>query len=73
MRSCVLTVRAQSFFNYDGFSVVTGNTIRNVIAAAVAVFIVMLILLASIPAASLVLLMVALCDVGLFGTCGVQP
>ncbi len=38
---------SRSFFNYDGFDVVTSLTVRNVIAAAVAVFIVMLILLVS--------------------------
>ncbi|KAF5838333.1 hypothetical protein DUNSADRAFT_3004 [Dunaliella salina] len=57
----------ESFYNYDGFDVVTSLTLRNVITAAVAVFIVMLILLANIPAALLVLAMIVLCDVGLFG------
>jgi len=58
---------SRSFYNYDGFDMVTSLTLRNVITAAVAVFIVMLILLANIPAALLVLAMIVLCDVGLFG------
>ncbi|KAF5826705.1 patched family-domain-containing protein [Dunaliella salina] len=56
-----------AFFSYDSYRVVVDNTLRTVIAACVAVFVVMVIMLASIQGSLLVLAMVVLSDVGLFG------
>ena len=56
-----------AFLFYDGFRVITWETIRNVIMAGVGVFVMNVIVLASIPMAAIVVGMVALTDVMLFG------
>lgn len=56
-----------TFLFYDGFRVITRETILNVAMAGVAVFLVTTILLADLTAAICVGLMVALTDIGLFG------
>lgn len=55
------------FLFYDSLRVVVQQTIKNVVLAGVAVFLLCMITLADIGGAFLVLLMVALTDVVLFG------
>lgn len=56
-----------AFLFFDGYRVITWETIRNVIMAGVGVFVMNVIVLASVPMALVVVLMVALTDVMLFG------
>jgi len=56
-----------AFLFFDGYRVIAWETIRNVIMAAVGVFVMNVIVLASIPMALIVVAMVALTDVMLFG------
>ena len=58
---------AMAFLFFDGYRVIAWETIRNVLMAGVGVFIMNVIVLASIPMASIVAGMVALTDVMLFG------
>lgn len=55
------------FLFFDGFKLITKETIRNVIMAGAVVFIITTIILANIVAAALVTLMIALTDTMLFG------
>eukprot|EP01026_Neomeris_dumetosa_P062917 TRINITY_DN5965_c0_g1_i1.p1 TRINITY_DN5965_c0_g1~~TRINITY_DN5965_c0_g1_i1.p1 ORF type:complete len:894 (+),score=109.62 TRINITY_DN5965_c0_g1_i1:70-2751(+) len=57
----------EAFLFYDGFRVIASQTVRNLIVAGIAVFIVTLLLLANVFASLLVLLMVVLTDVCLLG------
>jgi len=58
---------ATVFLFYDGLKVISWETIRNVIMAGVGVFVMNVVVLASIPMAFYVVSMVALTDVMLFG------
>jgi len=58
---------ARAFLYFDGLAVVDGETIQNIIAACVCVFLVNVIMLADIFAASLVLLMIGFVDVCILG------
>ena len=58
---------AVAFLFFDGYRVIAWETIRNVLMAGVGVFIMNVIVLASIPMAGIVVGMVALTDVMLFG------
>ena len=56
-----------AFLFYDGYRVIAWETIRNVLMAGVGVFVVNVIVLASVPMAGIVVSMVALTDIMLFG------
>lgn len=56
-----------TFLFFDGFKVIVQETVRNAALAAVAVFIITMIVLASFSAALIVTIMIILTDVMLFG------
>ena len=56
-----------NFLFFDGYRVIAWETVRNVMMAAVGVFVMNVIVLASLPMAFFVVSMVALTDVMLFG------
>ena len=56
-----------TFLFFDGYRVIARETIRNVVMAGVGVFVINIVVLASIPMAGIVVSMVALTDVMLFG------
>eukprot|EP01025_Chloroclados_australasicus_P031754 TRINITY_DN3212_c0_g2_i12.p1 TRINITY_DN3212_c0_g2~~TRINITY_DN3212_c0_g2_i12.p1 ORF type:complete len:838 (-),score=67.46 TRINITY_DN3212_c0_g2_i12:303-2816(-) len=58
---------AFQFLFWDGFRVITQQTIRNVVIAGVTVFVITLLLLANLLATILVLLMVVMTDICLIG------
>lgn len=58
---------AQAFLFYDGYRVIAWETVRNVLMAAVGVFVMNIVILANFWMASVVVAMVALTDVMLFG------
>lgn len=58
---------AATFLFYDGYRIITWETIRNVLMAAVGVFVMNVIVLASLQMASIVVSMVALTDVVVIG------
>lgn len=58
---------SMAFLFFDGFRVIKWETIRNVLLAGVGVFIVNLVVLASLPTAFIVVTMIALTDVFVFG------
>lgn len=60
-------VYSRAFISYDGFRVIAWETIRNVLLAGFAVYIITSIVLANFVASSIVTLMIALTDVMLFG------
>lgn len=60
-------VYSYGFLYYDGYRVIAWETIRNVMLAAAAVFLMTLVILANLTASISVLLMVAFTDIMLFG------
>ena len=56
------------FIFFEGYAVITNDTIRNVFVALIAVWFICMILLSNITLSFIVALMVALVDVALFGT-----
>lgn len=58
---------AMTFLFYDGFKVITGETVRNILMAGAAVFVVLAVVLANIQMAFIVTVMITLTDVMLFG------
>lgn len=58
---------SEFFLFYDGFKLITQETVRNVIMAGVAVFIITTIILADMVASIIVTLMIGLTDTMLFG------